>query len=178
MSAVGALAPGHLLISPVEHTESVRRLAPGRRPAFLDFTRRVQQRLEHTYGPLTVFEHGSCGRADQRRSACVAHPHIQLLPGRYGFGRLPLPVTSFDSLDNLFAATTPAGDDQGYLLYQEPGGMACLAADVGVSQFFRRHVAELIGEPDDWDYALFPRWENVRATHRDLLGAGVREASR
>jgi diadenosine tetraphosphate (Ap4A) HIT family hydrolase len=170
VSAVGALVPGHILVSPIDHTRSVRELAPHRREAFLAFARQVRRHLENAYGPVTLFEHGSCRDTRQRRSACVTHTHIQLLPGRYRFDRLPLPVSSSDSLEGLLAAAAKLGNERGYLLHQEPGARVCLAADVGVSQYFRRHIAEVVGEPDDWDYALFPRWENIRATHRDLSG--------
>jgi hypothetical protein len=36
--------------------------------------------------------------------------------------------------------------------------------DIGVSQYFRRVIAKQLGRPSEWDYAVFPRWENVRAT--------------
>lgn len=171
LSTVGALTPGHLLVSPIDHTQSVRDLPPDRREAFLAFAQQVQQRLEKIYGPVTLFEHGSCRDTRQRRSARVAHAHLQLLPGRYRLDRLPLWVNSFDSLGRLFDAAGKLDTNLGYLLHQEPGGSACLAADIGMSQYFRRHIAEAVGEPDDWDYALFPRWENIRSTHRALRGS-------
>ena len=49
-------------------------------------------------------------------------------------------------------------------MYREPGGLVQYSPDEGVSQYFRRHIARMLGRPDDWDYALFPQWENIRAT--------------
>jgi hypothetical protein len=33
-----------------------------------------------------------------------------------------------------------------------------------MSQFFRRQIATTLGIPDEWDYLLFPRLENVVQT--------------
>jgi hypothetical protein len=62
----------------------------------------------------------------------------------------------------------------GYLMYREPGGLVQYSSDVGVSQYFRRHIARMLGCPDDWDYALFPQWENIRATQETFPCSPVR----
>ena len=163
VSAIGAFIPGYVIVSPEMHTRSIRDLPKGARDELLRLTRSARFRIERIYGPATIFEHGSCQWFDGRRSACVEHSHIHVVPGEYGFDRLALRFTAFDSLEAMLSAAE-ARQGAGYLMYQEPGGPVHYADDPGISQYFRRHIAAALGEADEWDYAAVPRWENVRAT--------------
>ena len=163
VSAVGAFVPGYVIVAPEMHTRSIRDLPVGPRDELLRLARSVRFHIEHIYGPATIFEHGSCQWFDGSRSACIAHSHINVVPGSYGFDRLPLRSTAFESLEAMFSATE-AHDGAGYLMYQEPGGPVHYAADPGISQYFRRHIAVALSEGDAWDYAAVPRWDHVRAT--------------
>jgi hypothetical protein len=145
------------------HTRSIRDLPPGARDELLRLLEHVRSHIGRIFGPATIFEHGSCQAFDGRRSACVAHSHVHVIPGKYGFDRLKLNFTAFASLQAMLAAADGC-PGAGYLMYQEPGGQVHYAADPGISQFFRRHIAMVLGEPDTWDYAAVPRWDNVRAT--------------
>jgi hypothetical protein len=60
--------------------------------------------------------------------------------------------------------------DDGYLYIEEPDSNSVTLVDPGVSQFFRRRIAERIGAPDEWDYLTFPHLENVARTIRELMG--------
>ncbi len=178
--AVGALVPGYLLVSPVQHESSVQSLTRPTAVAFLDFLAEVQATVERQFGPTTIFEHGSCRSEERRRSACITHSHVHIVPGSYALERLSLPVRRFKTLTGIVDIPR-AERNQGYLMYREPDGMVCYAPDAGISQFFRRHIAKMLGRPEEWDYALFPDWANLRATQdvlrpasapRDLLPAG------
>jgi diadenosine tetraphosphate (Ap4A) HIT family hydrolase len=162
-SAVGAFVPGYVIVAPETHTRSIRDLPRGARNELLRFVRSVRARIERIYEPTTIFEHGSCQRFDGRRSACIEHSHIHIVPGEYGLDQLALRFTAFESLEAMLAAAE-ACQGTGYLMYQEPGGSVHYAADPGISQYFRRHIAAVLGEADAWDYAAVPRWDNVRAT--------------
>lgn len=161
VSAVGAFVPGYVVVAPLTHTLSVRDLPQGARNELLRLVRSVRSRVEHIYGPATIFEHGSCQELDGRRSACIAHSHVHVVPGEYGLDRVALGFTAFESIEAMLAA---ASRSAGYLMYNEPGGLVHYAADPRISQFFRRHIAAALGEADAWDYAAVPRWDNVRAT--------------
>lgn len=165
--AVGAFVPGYVLASPTVHLSSVQGLPGAARAAFVSFVEEIVRRVQSRYGPCTVFEHGSCRQSEKRRSACLTHAHIHIVPGRYSFDRLRLPVQEFSSLVEFSEAPADRKLD-GYLMYREPGGPVCYGRDLGVSQYFRRHIAAMRGSPDDWDYALFPYLGNIRATIDDL----------
>ncbi|MDY7089691.1 MAG: HIT domain-containing protein, partial [Actinomycetota bacterium] len=164
VSAVGAFVPGYILVAPAQHESSVQALAADATQDFLAFVDRVVEVVEQLYGPSTLFEHGSCRAAERRRSACITHSHIHVVPGAYSFDLLGLPVRPLGSLAELVKIPAAERAD-GYLMYREPGGPVQYSPDAGRSQYFRRHIARMLGRPDEWDYALFPHWENVRATH-------------
>ena len=173
MCAMGAFVPGYVLISPAQHENSVRALAAERMPEFLAFVNDVVDIVERMYGPRTLFEHGSCRAEERRRSACITHSHIHVLPGAYSFTRLGLPVRPIGTLADL-VKVPPAERADGYLMYREPGGLVQYSPDAGISQYFRRHIARMLGRPDEWDYALFPQWDNVRATQDTFPSPPVR----
>ena len=171
--AVGAFVPGYILISPAQHESSVQALAAAAAPVFLAFVDRVVEAVERMYGPSTLFEHGSCRAAERRRSACITHSHIHVVPGAYSFNLLRLPVRSLGTLADL--VNVPPGERaDGYLMYREPGGLVQYSPDAGVSQYFRRHIAWMLGRSDEWDYALFPQWEHIRATQDSFPSSSVR----
>jgi diadenosine tetraphosphate (Ap4A) HIT family hydrolase len=174
LAAVGALVPGYVLVAPAVHEVSVQRLAAERAAEFVDFLSLVISQVERRFGPTTIFEHGSCGSVDGRRSACIAHSHVHLVPGRHDLDALRLPTRTLDGLSGL-VTMAPADRFDGYLMYQEPGGPVCYTSDAHVSQYFRRHIAHHLGRSDEWDYVLFPEWDNVRATQEAF---SVRPASR
>lgn len=171
--AVGAFVPGYVLISPAQHESSVQALAPEAAPSFLAFVDRVVGAVERMYGPSTLFEHGSCRAEERRRSACITHSHIHVVPGAYSFNLLGLPVRPLGTLAGLVDIPAVERAD-GYLMYREPGGLVQYSPDAGISQYFRRHIARMIGRPDEWDYALFPQWDNVRITQGGFPPSPVR----
>jgi diadenosine tetraphosphate (Ap4A) HIT family hydrolase len=167
VSAVGAFVPGYVLVSPAQHESSVQALAAEATHDFLAFVDNVVATVERMYGPSTLFEHGSCRAEERRRSACITHSHIHVVPGSYSFTRLGLPVRALGTLADLVKVPAAERSD-GYLMFREPGGVVHYSPDAGLSQYFRRHIARMLGRPDEWDYALYPQWENIRATQDDF----------
>ena len=151
---------------PEQHVESTRRIPRSVAAAFDALVERVSGTVRQLYGPLTAFEHGSCRDPNSRRSACLAHAHIHLVPGWY---RLERHLRSVGSVVSAAAwVPTAATWDSGYLFLQEPGALPLYGPDPGISQFFRRRIAEHLEIPDEWDYLLYPRLDNVHETVRRL----------
>lgn len=169
---VGAFVPGYVLISPAAHKSSIQDLPRQTVLLFLAFVASVVSRVEAAFGPATIFEHGSCRSDERRRSACITHSHLHVLPGSYSFNVLGLPTRTFRTLREVVEVPQHDRAD-GYLMYREPGGLIHYAPDAGISQYFRRHIARVLGQPDEWDYALFPRWPNVRLTLERLSESAV-----
>jgi diadenosine tetraphosphate (Ap4A) HIT family hydrolase len=163
---LGAFVPGYVLVFPEQHVESTLRVARKIRPAFDDMVSRTAQAVTEIFGPTTIFEHGSCSQPDTRRSACLDHAHIHILPGLYGLTKLVTEPIGC-SHDHPGSARTA---DAGYLLLHEPPHGPRYGIDPGISQYLRRCIATKLGVPDEWDYLLFPRMANVEQTVRVLSG--------
>lgn len=166
LPGLGALVPGYVLIFPSEHVESTWLIPHQRSGDFAEFVAGVVAKVESEFGPSTVFEHGSCHRRDKRRSACMDHAHVHVMPGKFALepsvrsaSTIVLPHDTLDHFAN-----------DGYLLLREPGQEALVAADPGTSQFFRRGIAASLGVPEQWDYLMYPHYDNVRATIQRLEG--------
>lgn len=167
IAGVGAFVPGYVLVAPAEHKSSMQGLPPPEGRRFVEFVHAVVRCVESRFGPATIFEHGSCRSEERRRSACITHSHIHVIPGRYSFDMLGLDKREYAELVDLVEVPRLQRAD-GYLMYREPGRPVCYAPDMGVSQFFRRHIARVLGVAEEWDYALYPRWEHVRITQSEL----------
>lgn len=159
--ALGAIAAGHVLVVPRQHVLSAQDLAAAERLDFITCLETTAERLAEVAGLVTVFEHGAALAGSGPRSACSEHVHVQVLPGHYGlYDALEYELT-FESLAAFYKAPLPFYP---YLLAWESGGPVRVAHDIGQSQFFRRELVCRLGDPDGWDYWLFPREDNVRNT--------------
>jgi diadenosine tetraphosphate (Ap4A) HIT family hydrolase len=163
---LGAFVPGYVLVFPDRHVESTLRIRGEAASAFGELLSWTIRSVAEVFGPVTVFEHGSCSQRDRRRSACIDHAHTHVIPGIYGLSSF-MPEPFGPPADPIERAVDP---DVGYLLLDEPPHGAQYGPDPGVSQYVRRCIALQLGIPDEWDYLLFPRLENVTETARALAG--------
>jgi diadenosine tetraphosphate (Ap4A) HIT family hydrolase len=160
IAGLGAFTPGYVLVFPEQHVKSTLGIAKDDYPLFADLLTDTIERVTNAFGPPTIFEHGSCALENTRRSACLDHAHVHLLPGSYELSsnNQEDAIAMFERLPAIIAAVT------GYLFVQEPGSEPVYKSDPGVSQYFRRKVAAKLDFADEWDYLLFPRLENVLET--------------
>jgi diadenosine tetraphosphate (Ap4A) HIT family hydrolase len=166
IAGLGAFVPGYVLVFPEQHIESVLQVPRDIAVPFGNLLQGTVEAVRSTFGPPTLFEHGSCLRKDTRRSACLDHAHVHVLPGTYDLNSQL--VDAIGETAHLSDAT--ALECSGYLFLQEPMARPIYSPDPGVSQFFRRHIARTLGIADAWDYLLFPRMENVSETISQLKG--------
>ena len=162
MPALGAIVPGHVLVVPRRHVRSVQLLDEASRTDFIHLLRDASTRIERAVGQeVTVFEHGASVAGSGPRSACSEHAHLQVLPGAFDQGAKLQGSVCYSSVAEFCSAEPPFDP---YLMIREPGKQTLVARDMGISQYFRREILTGAGEPDNWDYWLFPREENMRAT--------------
>lgn len=164
IAGLGAFVPGYVLVFPEQHIESVLQVPRDIAVPFSDLLQRTVDAVRSTFGPPTLFEHGSCSRKDIRRSACLDHAHVHVLPGSYDLNSHVVDVVRH--LPDI--SDSKALGCSGYLFLKEPMAAPVYGPDPGVSQFFRRHIARTLGMADAWDYLLFPRMENVSKTINQL----------
>ena len=147
---------------------NTRSLGSDAREDLAQFAEGMLAALERKFGDVTVFEHGSCFDDHTHRSACTEHAHIQLVPGSFNLDP-DLPTReAYGSLSDFLAADPGSGSP--YLMLKNPGQPLGVFRDPGISQYVRRLIASALGEPDDWDYGVFPRMANVKATAKMALG--------
>ncbi|RSD16359.1 hypothetical protein EIY87_22160 [Amycolatopsis eburnea] len=161
---MGALRPGYVLVAPKVHRYSLAEMPAAHRHEFLATLEFVKETLTRNFGPVLMFEHGG-DAACRRRSACVEHAHLHVWSIADEIHlRLPdTPVSVHPSLDDFLQRPSRISP---YLLHVRGDGRTAVGRDPGISQFFRRQIAEQLAVPSLWDYATVPCWDNVRAAVR------------
>lgn len=154
---LGGLSAGYLLLAPLEHHTSLG-MATSRHRAdergFPYFVDDVLSFLEARLGRLTFWEHGGTDNPNTRRSACVEHAHLHIVPGQL---KLPLPPdhVGYSGIDEaLTVLANRSGETDSYLLMGYTSGPCFVGRDVRISQYYRREWARLLGRVDNWDYLL------------------------
>ena len=167
MPSVGALAPGHLLLSPKRHVRSLAALSANEIDEAVEMLERLARRLEISFGgPVQLFEHGNatCGST----VACsVEHAHLHVLPAvpdLWPAPPLPLQWTRLPGLTGLAERT----GGREYVSLRAADGIwraAVCPSTVHVpSQLLRRHAATLLGRPHEWNWRTHPAIERLRLT--------------
>jgi hypothetical protein len=162
---IGGLSAGYVLLAPLDHHSSLGAATAGYGERdFIHFVEDVLAYLHARVGRLTYWEHGGTDDASVRRSACVEHAHLHIVPGLLA---LPTPPGHTDHpgiREALVALANRADDRDSYLLLGDTSGPCFVGRDVGVSQYYRREWARLLGREDDWDYLLAEDPELTRET--------------
>jgi diadenosine tetraphosphate (Ap4A) HIT family hydrolase len=173
MPSIGALTPGHLLISPKQHLRSFAAASSEQRTALERLAEATARELHRATG-LTVhgFEHGSatCG---ERIACSVEHAHRLLIP--YGDTVVPglwqaarwRPLGQSETLADITGGRE-------YLSYHAPDGRTWTAtSEEGFpSQMLRRVFARALGDAHGWDWRSHPHAATILATIA-LLDAGA-----
>ncbi len=166
---VGALVQGYTLIVARKHYRTMASVGAPELAEFLDFVAHISDELRKLYGPLLLFEHGSA-TPQVSKGTCIEHAHWQILPlpttiwTRLESDRMLIEVRDFRDV------ACQLGWRQSYLYIQDSEGICKLLVQNSPipSQLLRREIADALGRPQEWDWALFPNWGNLRATIRDV----------
>lgn len=152
-----------MLVSPDEHVNSVHDLEKLRRSDFINLLGETCARIMEIEGAITVFQHSSPSAPDIRRSSCADHAHVQVAPGTYNLDDDPQLVDAlhFESLPDFYNRSAPY---DGYIMFIDSVGRVTTVRDIGQPQYLRQRIFEMIGKPDEWDYALFPNEQKMRDT--------------
>lgn len=164
--SLGSFMPGYLLAVPVAHVTASCRIPAEGKARFAAFVYKLASQLTSLYGTqVTIFEHGACLSNSKPQSACVDHAHVHLVPGNYDLStEAPSQVYKHES----FMEFLEMKQSDSYLMLQDPAGPILSFDDKPTSQFFRRIIAQRLGIPDYWDYAMFPFTENIKRTYQDF----------
>jgi diadenosine tetraphosphate (Ap4A) HIT family hydrolase len=157
----GALVPGWVLIVPKDHKLSLSELTCAEQTEIDALVFRISDRMLGSFGPVTMFEHGAtCPGSTFGCGLDHAHLHLTALP--------------FDLTDAVRMRTEnwfwnpslapwcvgPQRDPYLAMTNRHGEWLKC-HPDAVPKQFFRSIIAEQLGMAAEYDYDLYPRFENV-----------------
>lgn len=172
VASIGALLEGWTLIIPKKHQLSMQKIYNN--PFFVDLVNSLLPTLFCQYGSIVAFEHGAT--QDKSATACgTDHAHFHLVPTE-----LSLLSDIFDSgMD--WSRCYPSDIEHQtkgneYLFYTELNTNSTWQNPKGYlhvlkqpySQFFRRIIANRIGQHDKFDYKYFPFTDTAQHTRLAL----------
>lgn len=161
VAALGAIAPGHVLIVSNEHVPSMASLSPKCRSELLELTKSWRERLGAHFGnEIVVFEHGSLSD-ESTGGACIVHAHWQLVPLPRG---VAVPPKGFTRYTDLSVIDRLSGKDYQLL---ENGSGVYVSPDSRTErghQFWRRTLLAAVDRPAEWDYLAYPNIPAMDAT--------------
>ncbi len=137
---------GHILIVPLEHTESVGTYTPEQLRELKKLHAIFREFLRTYYGTVATFEHGKLGQT-------ISHSHVHLLPFNgppeaiipEGMDRCEV-ISSFDEL------TQHREKDGGYLYFAIGNQAWVVDAQLATPRFFRDRFATALGQAERGDW--------------------------
>jgi diadenosine tetraphosphate (Ap4A) HIT family hydrolase len=169
LADLAPLCAGHVLVLPRTFRQSFGALPAAWWPELEALLATLGDALVATFGTPSIVEHGSSSQL--RRSPCVSHAHLHLLP---------MPVELSDDLrgrgvtpsgiDSLRDVTKLAALDHAYLCWGPSDGPLAVAdvEEGGVPrQYVRRQLTTALGH-ESWDWGVPSPPELLRTTVRDL----------
>ena len=169
---IGAIVPNWLLVVPRVCTLSLADLPPDSRWNILNFGRNLASDMIDTGKPV-FFEHGA--RTAKDIVGCgVDQAHLHVLVTEIDLLGAALsdqtvrwtetdPIDPWDHLDNAE-----------YYLIQNSSRAFVGHPRAPQSQYFRKLIARAAGVPCQWDYKVWPNYENVRRTYDRFVDYGVK----
>jgi diadenosine tetraphosphate (Ap4A) HIT family hydrolase len=171
VASLGGFSPGYVLIAPLNHEVSLRRAATLHSNSFLAFINETMAFLEKRLGLLTFWEHGAPTNREVRRSACIEHAHLHVVPGTLSLPKPPM-QTTFATLNEALTQEIGTQETDGYMLLGWSGGVITVGRDVMIPQYYRREWAKLVGRPDEWDYLIAENAQITATTISRILTGG------
>ncbi len=167
--ALGQFIEGYLLLSPRQHVLNMGLLSGAETEQFQRFKDKIRRLLSTVYKPPIFFEHGAISPATLP-PCCQEHAHLHAIPMTLIEPPAAVTetlrgkqITSYDEVRRRAQAKQPY-----FYLQLSDGKQYLYEAGNLPSQFGRRVMAELLGIPDEWDWAVFPHYDNIEKTYRKL----------
>jgi ATP adenylyltransferase len=168
---IGAIVPNWLLAVPRSCASCVAELAPGERLRLLRFSQQLANEMRDAGEPV-FFEHGA--RESNHIVGCgVDQAHLHVLATRIDILAAALAdtevtwtaVDTFDPWRHL--------DQSEYYFIQAASKAFVGRPHTSQSQYFRKLIAQAAGVPLQWDYRVWPNYENVKLTYGRFNGRGA-----
>ncbi len=157
--SLGAIALGHVLLCPKEHTPSIANMTDSDLRELDVMSSRLANVLSEVLDiPVHRFEHGMA-RGSKRIICSVGHAHLHLLPSSVISSHFLL-ESSWSEVRGGIVGLADITRDSEYLLYVEPNGRTWVQLGVEgsfESQALRKVFATAHGITTAWDWKKHPR---------------------
>ncbi len=158
VASIGALVEGWSLIVPREHRLSLLGLYA--QHSFSEFTRGIAERVQSSYGPAVIFEHGA-NEPGSLTNCGTDHAHLHVVPLAFSLQELVRisPLTDWKRIRASEMAAA-AGSAE-YLFFSD-------VLRTPISQFFRKLIANHTGKTAIADYKTHLLLDTAEKTHQRL----------
>jgi ATP adenylyltransferase len=168
---LGSLVEGWVLIAPKRHYLCFGAIGKELLSELDEVRKVVGSAMRAVYGGFIEFEHGPAVEG-QAVGCTVDHAHLHVVPtGDDLIAGLDCSVSGqlrWHSVAGIAEVARFTTDGLPYLFF-ERNGEALIAAHHGLgSQLFRRVMAHKLGRPNEYDWRVFPFWENIERTVSSL----------
>ncbi len=174
--ALGQFIEGYLLIVSKSHYSSMSLLDLSTFNELIKFSKEVSVIIEKTYGKVTIFEHGSIN-ASNSAGCCVDHAHWHILPLDFDLKEMLIKNFNVNLISDETEILSYGKKNISYLYYANSINQRFILDALYVpSQFFRIIIANKIGLIDNWDWRLYPYYDNIKNTIkkiRNLIPGGI-----
>lgn len=168
---LGALTPGYILLIPNKHYETISQINGEEWDDFLFLKSIIFRHISTFYGGAIFFEHGALSTCRVPSGACVDHAHLHAIPTLEKKFEDEIPTeftrTKLTSMEELhkFSLNTDR-----YLFLENSNGEKYVyeSKNPVPPQFFRRIWAGLVDRPEEFDFVLFPEFQNMLATYKNF----------
>ncbi|HFD0467400.1 TPA: hypothetical protein ACF01X_000659 [Yersinia enterocolitica] len=158
MVSIGSLVPGWSLICPKEH--KINLVSEYTQSEFWEFATEAVSAIEALYGKTTIFEHGAFD--NQSKTGCGTwHAHLHAVPLNFSLENAVFefaPDMSWEKCKVSDISQISNGVEYLFMSENFSGisteGYICILKKE-TSQFFRRVIANELGQPDEFDYKLY-----------------------
>lgn len=166
LADLSPLTEGHLLVVPTQHHLNFSQFTAARPGELSALTERLAPPYRALYGDISYLEHGSS--SDMRRSACINHAHLHVLPIRADELISVMRNDGLDEvpLDHIEDLAERVDEDVPYYLASDTRSAWMFGVGKPMpKQYLRSVAARLLGlEEGTWDWATYIRHDVCRRT--------------
>lgn len=180
--ALGQFIEGYTLINSKKHYNCFACISATELNEFDMFKQKIIKRLSNIYSlPVIVFEHG--GAAFHHRSSncagciaqpliyssdcggCIDHAHMHLIPFDKDIHNLLKENFDFERIEDLVELLKYQAENLSYLYYESTNRERFVfkVDEKLPSQFLRKLVCEILGQPNVWNWAKHPFRDKIQS---------------
>jgi diadenosine tetraphosphate (Ap4A) HIT family hydrolase len=178
MASLGQIVEGYTVVFGRGAETSLRDLTEVDCLLFLRFVGSVRERVEKSFGPTIMFEHGACP-GDAKVSCGVNRMHIHIVPytDRSLISEVALKfecVARLPAVEEMLRQLRAWDAQKPYFWIKNADGVFLFSYGAKrESQLMRQFIAERLGVPQQWNWREYPTQELAERVANTLRQAGI-----